>query len=170
VAAAVSLFTLLFVWTIATFPGEWLNEKLPAARIIPVQNTAPSYPGQIRGVIAWTSLNKLLFVDIDDAVSRKPASLFSGRLILPEIDVIDRAKLDTEEKIMAARTTLSLRGRRLEGAILTGAVLRKVDFTAAHLRGAFLQFSDLRGAVLACPDEVGGDPCTDLQGAYMVGG
>jgi uncharacterized protein YjbI with pentapeptide repeats len=58
----------------------------------------------------------------------------SNTLVLPNIDVIDHAKFDTETKIAALPQTLSLRGRQLEGAVLLFADLRKVDFTAADLR------------------------------------
>ena len=84
----------------------------------------------------WTSLHDLLVAGDVDLVARKPTSLWSNRLVLPGIDVIDHAKFDSEEKIEASRETLSLRGRHLEGAVLIGSNLRKADLTAARLQGA----------------------------------
>jgi uncharacterized protein YjbI with pentapeptide repeats len=67
--------------------------------------------------------------------------------VLPGLDVIDHTKLD-EAKIAALPQTASLRARHLEGAVLIGAGLRKVDFTAAHLENARLDGADLRSASL----------------------
>jgi uncharacterized protein YjbI with pentapeptide repeats len=100
--------------------------------------------------IEWTSLHDLLVAGDIDLVTRKPTSLWSNRLALPGIDVIDRDKFDTEEKIAAMRESVSLRGRRLEGAVLIDSDLRKADFTAAQLQGAHLQRADLRGAQFNC--------------------
>jgi Pentapeptide repeats (8 copies) len=72
--------------------------------------------------------------------------------VLPSIDVIDHAKFDTEAKVAALPETLSLRGRRLEGAVLLGAHLRKVDLTGARLQDADLSRADLREAKLGCED------------------
>jgi uncharacterized protein YjbI with pentapeptide repeats len=97
--------------------------------------------------------------------------LWSNQLVLPGLDVIDHSKLDTEAKISGVAVTVSLRGRHLEGAMLLRAVLRKVDFTAAHLEGATLDYADLRGARLACVQgrlAIGnGGECTHLKGASL---
>jgi uncharacterized protein YjbI with pentapeptide repeats len=91
----------------------------------------------------------------------------SNTLVLPNIDVIDHAKFDTETKIAALPQTLSLRGRQLEGAVLLFADLRKVDFTAADLRGASLAAADLRNAKFVC-SAVGTKPeCPDLRDARL---
>jgi len=100
----------------------------------------------------WTSLHDLLVAGDVDLVARKPRSLWSNRLVLPGIDVIDHAKFDSEEKIEALRETFSLRGRRLEGAVLIGSGLRKVDFTGARLQGAELEDADLREASIGCAE------------------
>ena len=162
-AAAASLVPLVLVFAIATFPGEWLDAKLPSIRFIPTKwpstkaeqewARTQKAEGEHEAPLAsmgWTSLHELLVAGDVDLVARKPTSLWSNRIVVPGIDVIDRAKFDTEDKIKAARETFSLRGRRLEGAILIDARLRKVDFTAAQLQGAWLRRADLREASLKC--------------------
>jgi len=96
----------------------------------------------------WTAPHKLVLEGEVDLIARKQASPWSNRLVLPQIDATDREKFDIEAKIAKARGTLSLRGRRLEGAVLVEADLRKVDFTAARLRGASLDHSQLQTASL----------------------
>jgi hypothetical protein len=110
-----SVIPVLLVFTVATFPGEWLDEKLPS---MPLGD--------------WTP-HKLLVAGEVDEVARKPKSLWSNRLVLPGISLSEQAKFDSETKIAALPTTISLRGRNLEGIVLSGANLRKADFTGAHL-------------------------------------
>ena len=113
----------------------------------------------------WTSLHDLLVAGDVDLVARKPRSLWSNWLVLPGVDVIDHAKFDSEEKIEALRETFSLRGRRLEGAVLIGSGLRKVDFTGARLQGAELEDVDLREASIGCAEVSEGEErgCAQLQ-------
>jgi uncharacterized protein YjbI with pentapeptide repeats len=167
-AAAASVMTVLLVFTIATFPGEWLNRTIPALRFLPLSG-------------GWTSLHELLVAGSVDTAARKPTSLWSNRLVLAGLDVIDHAKFNTEEKIAALPETVSLRTRHLEGAVLIDAVLRKADFTSAHLQGAILDRADLRGAKLSCPERIEDilqgesrrasptteEDCTMLQGASL---
>ena len=120
----------------------------------------------------WTSLHKLLVAGDVDLVARKPTSLWSNRLVLPGIDAIDHAKFDSEEKIEASPETVSLRGRRLERAVLIDSNLRKADLTAARLQGAVLVRADLREAELSCASPIEGptrpaQDCAQLQGADL---
>lgn len=123
----------------------------------------------------WTSLHKLLVGGDIDHVARRPTSLWSNRLVLPGIDVINQARFDTEAKIAATSETLSLRGRHLERAVLLDARMRKVDFTAAHLQGALLSGADLREAKFGCDQGVASfgpesfPRCAQLQGAALRG-
>jgi hypothetical protein len=103
-AAGASAIALVLVFAVATFPSEWLDTNLPEARFIPTKMpvmylgdaspreqhtpTPPSY--------RWWSLHELLVGGNVDLVSRTPQSLFSNRLVLPGLDVIDHAKFDTE--------------------------------------------------------------------------
>ena len=122
-----SIISLPLVFTIATFSSEWLERELRALPVI-----AP--------------LRKALVAGDVDSNARRPQSLWSDRLVLPGLDVIDHTKLDTEAKIAALPVTASLRARHLEGAVLIGAGLRKVDFTGSNLARANLNNADLRGA------------------------
>jgi uncharacterized protein YjbI with pentapeptide repeats len=182
-----SLVPLLLVFTIATFPGEWLDSNLPSLPLVPTH--LPSLdssthcgrggcPKRWRRVVGfvksmeWTSLHDLLVAGDVDLIARKPKSLWSNRLVLPGIDVIDHATFDSEEKIEALRETLSLRDRRLERAVLIDSRLRKADLTAARLQGADLERADLREAELSCASrKMEEDPqeqdCAQLQGAIL---
>src|SRR5262249_41213397 len=133
---AASVALILLVFTVATFPGERLDNNPLTLRFIPLRDPAD-------GSIHWLSPNKFLLGGEVDLFARKPTSLWSNRLVLPGLDLIDHGKFDSEAKIAAAPETYSLRGRRLEGAVLIGAKLRKVDFSAAKLTGATLNGADL---------------------------
>jgi uncharacterized protein YjbI with pentapeptide repeats len=166
--ALVGLVPLLLVFGVATFPGELLNETLPSPRFIPAKWPPwKSQGAEANHTPGWVSLQELLVAGDVDYVSRRPKSLWSNRLVLPNIDVIDHARFDNEDKIAALPETVSLRGRRLEGAVLLSATLRKADFTGAHLQGAILSDADLREAKFGC-GEVGSEPqCVDLRGARL---
>jgi uncharacterized protein YjbI with pentapeptide repeats len=163
-----SLVPFLLVFTIATFPGERLHAKLPPLRLV------PRLPLSQR---EWTSLHEMLVAGDVDLIARKPASLWSNRLVLPGIDVTDRASFETENESGTPRETLSLRGRRLEGAVLIDSNLRNVDLTAARLNGANLAGADLREAKLTCASrkmkEEGDEQklesteCAQLQRAFL---
>jgi uncharacterized protein YjbI with pentapeptide repeats len=128
-------------------------------------------PDDVRALprFRWTSLHELLFAGNVDLVTGKRMSLWSNTLVLPNIDVIDHTKFDTEAKVAALPQTLSLRGRHLEGAAFILADLRKVDFTAARLRDAFLLGADLRNTKFECSSSGTQLDCPDLQGADLFG-
>jgi uncharacterized protein YjbI with pentapeptide repeats len=183
---SISVISVLLVFAIATFPGEWLEENLPPVRLIPTTWAAWTLPSvqaiQTAGS-GWATLHELLVAGEVDLAAQKPKSLWSNRLVLPGLDAIDHAKLDTEAKIAAATGTVSLRARHLEGAVLIGAVLRKADFTAAYLERADLTTADLRDANFGCTGMAEsrsglsvlsmsiqpGRACTQLQGANLRG-
>jgi hypothetical protein len=113
--AFASLAPVVLVVTIATFPGEWLEENLPSLQFIPWKDGKE-----------WrlTSLHKLLVAGEVDQAARKPKSLWLNLLVLPGFDVIDHTKFDSEAKIEALPETISLRARHLEGAVLIGTRVR----------------------------------------------
>ena len=127
---SLSLVPLLLVFTVATFPGERWHETLPSIRFIPTtgelllsnENGAAILDERGRPIasIGWRlrSFHEVLLVGQIDHVARRSTSPFSNVLVLPGLDAIDRTKFDSEAKISAARETISLRGRRLEGAVL----------------------------------------------------
>ncbi|MGF6997260.1 pentapeptide repeat-containing protein [Paraburkholderia sp. GAS32] len=163
--SCVSLTAVIFAFAIATFPGEWLEDRIPTIDIIPLRDANG-------GQWHFISPHKFLVAGDVDLRTRRPVSLWSNRLVLPGIDVLDRSKFDTEAKTMDATETLSLRARHLQGAVLIDANLRKVDFTAAKLQGALLTDSDLRGANFGCTRaqlQTKDFECTHLEGAVLVG-
>lgn len=141
-----SISSMVFVFFVATFPGELLYENNSIASI--------------------QQLRKYLFEGAINYTTYRPNSIFSNRLVLPGIDLIDHAKFDTDAKIAVLPESISLRGRSLEGAIFASARMRKADFTGAHLQGAEFLRADLRGARFECGGDDGAE-CADLRGAYF---
>jgi len=125
VMVGLSLASVVLVFAIATFRGEWLDVKL-----------------------SWFPLRALLVAGEVDTVARQPKSLWSNRLVLPGFDVTNHARFDSAADIETVPDSASLRGRNLEGAVLIGAALRRIDCTGASLQGANLMHADLRGAML----------------------
>jgi uncharacterized protein YjbI with pentapeptide repeats len=149
------------ITAIATFPGEWLEDTLPSLQFS-LWKDSKDTPWRL------ASLHELLVAGEVDFAARKPKSLWSNRLVLPGFDVIDHAKFDSEAKIEALPETASFRARHLEGAVLIGATLRKVDFTGAQLQGAQLGFSDVRDTEFGCTIIFSVPrPCAQLQGALL---
>src|ERR1700682_5134327 len=129
-----SMSAVLLTFTIATFPGEYLDTHVPSLPIRPYGK----------------SLHQILVAGDVDLAARKPMSVWSNRLVIPGIDVLDAGKFETEEKVAALHESISLRARNLDGAVLIGANLRKADLTGASLRDANLSNADLRDAKLGC--------------------
>ncbi|MGE3280587.1 MAG: pentapeptide repeat-containing protein [Alphaproteobacteria bacterium] len=123
-----SIVPVWLVFGVATFPGEWLHALIPDIEL------------------KWTPHKLLVAGEVDPMVGRL-RSFGSNRLVLPQIDLREHPKFDTKEKIDSRRTTLWLRTRRLENAILNYAYLPKVDFGGAQLQGARLDGTHLQGAV-----------------------
>jgi uncharacterized protein YjbI with pentapeptide repeats len=184
-AATASLATILVVFTLATYPGEWLN-AMPSVRLVPtkwpqldsmvgsvqstsfrcttgfeenesgVRATKVDDAGEFQRFVArvksmeWISLHTWIIAGDVNPTTRRPTSLWpnSNRIVLPGFDITDQAKLDTAQKVESVPFTALLRGRHLEGAVLCGADLRKIDLTGARLDGALLGNARLQGALL----------------------
>ncbi|HEY1261815.1 MAG TPA: pentapeptide repeat-containing protein [Stellaceae bacterium] len=158
--AGISLLPILLVVTIATFPGEWLEDNLPAVRLLPTSWeawTAPSIEAIQKADSGWATFHELLVAGAPNYVAQRPSSLWSNVLVLPNFAVGDRVKFDAEGKISIASDSLSLRGRALEGAVFAGAHFAKADFTGAQLAGAIFIEADLREAKFEC-DSIGQGP------------
>ncbi len=178
-SALASLAVLSFAFTIATYRGERLD-ALPPLSWVPTQwpslkpkDKEKAQAGRLIALVqsmGWTTLHKLLIAADVDPVSNRPSSLWSDRLVLPYADVIDGKKFDSEAKIAAARETISLRGRNLEGAVLIGARLRKADLTAANLRGARLDAADLREAKFECAQSINAEDVFDETNCAILAG
>jgi uncharacterized protein YjbI with pentapeptide repeats len=153
VSGLATLVLLVLLFGIATFPGEWLDKELKPA-------------GEFSRRGDWIYLH-LVGGAVDDT-SRKPASLWSNVLVLPNFDAIDHTKFDKEEKFDAVSETISLRGRNLSGAALGGIHLRKADLTGAQLQGATLDKAQMQGADLSYADLRGAMlDKAQLQGATL---
>jgi len=85
-----------------------------------------------------------------------PRFLWSDRLFVSGIDVPENKRI-------------SLRGRRLEGAVLHNVVMKKVDFSAAQLQGAWFVDSDLRRANFGCIEMPGFTGLFTLAGLFARG-
>jgi hypothetical protein len=164
---AASLSPVVLVFTIATFPGEWLEAHRPLLEFpAPWKKEDPPWR-KVEGEKKVTSLHELLVAGGTDYVRRRPMSLWSNVLVLPGEDFIDHSKFDIDAKFAAVASTISLRGRDLHGAILIEARLRKADFTGAQLQGASLQSTDLRDAKFECAERNSSNGCAELQGASL---
>jgi hypothetical protein len=162
----VSLAPVLLVFTIATFPGELLdnNPANPATfRFIPTKwpdwnspaaatavrlavVTASSSTTSSRSSVGpgdrspvatnrrffervvaatksmgWISPHSWLVAGTVDLGTRKPGSLFSNRLVLPDLDALDHGTFDSEAKLAGVSETVSLRMRDLRGLDGSGA-------------------------------------------------
>lgn len=153
-------------------PLEHFALRLLADRRVRATGTAPDIPEES----VMVGLRRALFDGPVSAVTQRPSSLFSRRLVLPDEDLVpeDDARLAT-----LARTRV-LRGRQLRDAVLDRADLRKVDLTGADLTGASLDDARidgarLRSAILRNADLtgvtlVGADLShAVLDGAYLTG-
>jgi uncharacterized protein YjbI with pentapeptide repeats len=145
-------------------PGEWLEENVQGVRLIPTSLAAwrsPSVEAIQMPWSGWATPHEWLVAGNVDYVTRRPKSLWSNVIVLPEFDI------GTDGKNSGSTASISLRGRRLEGAVFLGAQLRKADFTGAELSGAVFDSGDLREAKFDC-DYAGSDrKCTQLQGASL---
>ena len=168
--AASSLPVLLAV-AIATFPGEWLEDNLPTARLVPTTWeawTAPSIEAIQKPDSGWTTLHQLLVGGDVNFVTDSPKSLWSNVLVLPDFKTGDRVKFDAEGKTAIGSDALSLRGRNLQRAVFIRAHLDKADFTGAPLQGANFTRADLREAKFECDDDGSNSVCAQLQGANFI--
>jgi uncharacterized protein YjbI with pentapeptide repeats len=168
--AVVSVLPILLVVTIATFPGEWLEENLPPVRLVPTTWkawTAPSIEAIQRARSGWATLHELLVAGYFNLVTDSPKSLCSNVLVLPDFKAGDRVKFDAESKISIGSDALSLRGRDLQGAVFIRAHLDKADFTGAQLQGATFNGADLREAKFKCDSAGDERKCAELQGASL---
>jgi uncharacterized protein YjbI with pentapeptide repeats len=153
-----SLVPIWLAFVIATFPGESLESILPSLRIIPTQ---PPYGGSEEGW-KWVTPHDILVAGGIDFVARKSKSVWSNRLILPNIDLVERTGPDGRGGTKVGIAAISFRGRHLEGAVFLDAQLPKADFIAANLRDAVLSGADLREAQFNCGTESRSSDATSM--------
>jgi uncharacterized protein YjbI with pentapeptide repeats len=141
-----SLLAIAFSWAIATFPGEWLDQRMWG---VTVHNTLFSAEPN------------------EDTHRRFP---FSNTLVLPGLNVYEGLGIDDPEKAKWRDFVFRPRGRDLRGAIFTFASLPRVDFTGADLQGARLTKAQLQGASLDQAQlQVASLDGAQLQGASLDG-
>jgi uncharacterized protein YjbI with pentapeptide repeats len=156
-----SLIPIFLVFGIATFPGEWLDAVLPSVKFVP-------WNGGPGNSLRWASLHELLVAGPVDFGAGRPTSLWSNRLILPDVNVAAASSLTNDSGISPPRQTASFRARQLQGAVLIGAILNKADFTAANLNEAKFDGAELKGAKFECARnerDPSQERCTQLESA-----
>jgi uncharacterized protein YjbI with pentapeptide repeats len=137
----VSAVPLLLIFTISTFPSEWLEQKFQSAPVI-------------------GNLHNLLFAGEPDEATGRPSSWFSNRLIT------DQSFVDPD-RLEKTAVSHSFRGRDLNYAVLNRSDLRKADFTGAKLNHAALIGAKLQDGCLKCA--VGNaSGCAELYGADLM--
>jgi uncharacterized protein YjbI with pentapeptide repeats len=162
---------------VAAFPYETvyrndltdlINFKIPALEVCNASVLTSSVPGTvtISKQCRASTVRDLLFDGSVNEVTGLPYGPFANRLVLTD-------KEFSADKI----TSISLRGRHLEGAVLVRTNLQSIDLTGAKLRGANLEFANLRDAKLECGnarrsnETIGvsheNDDCADLRGANL---
>ena len=149
---ALSLAVVLFSWTVATFPGEWQEERLPSWPILPAMTElgTSAITASLRDRVNSTkrvSLHDWLFNATPDVLTHRRLP-FSSTLVLPGLNIYEGLAIDDPEKAKWRDFVFRARGRDLRGAVLDSAVLTKVDFAGADLQGASLNGARLRGAFL----------------------
>jgi len=142
-ASLSTIAVLLFSFTVATVPGEWIDRVLASTPGLSVAvpfeglgNVERNRPPGARNRRAFWPTAYLFEGEVDDW-RRTTASLFARNLVL-----ID------ESLAPAAGTDLSLRGRDLNYATFDRSNLHGADLSDASLKGASLQETNLSGARL----------------------
>jgi hypothetical protein len=160
--AAVSALPILLVFTIATFPGEWLEEQLYGNTLLG--------PDWMRGEgSVWSLPHDFLVAGYVNFVTDRPTNLWSNVLVLPDFKAGDQVKSDPGGTIAIGSDALSLRARDLRGAVFVRAHLEKADLSFSQLPGANLVGAQLQGANLANAQLPGADlQEAQLQGAFLA--
>ena len=157
---------LSFSWLVATVPGEAaeraadaldamspVSGRLPQAGLPSGSRTPAVEPGTMSLALLTSPaptlgplglLRGVLFDGAVDDATKRAASPFARRLVLPDVDLVpqDGAALD------ALQRSVVLRARNLRYAVLDRADLRKADLSHARLDGASLNGARLEGASL----------------------
>ena len=131
---------LIASWALATFPGEWQEERLAAWKPIHERDET-RHPIMV-------SVHDWLFQSRIDGTTHRRQLPLSSTLVPPDFNVYEGLKIDDPEKTKWRDYVFRARGRDLRGAIFSLATLPKVDFASAQLQGAWLSGANLRGALL----------------------
>ena len=166
-----TLGAVLFSSAVATFPGEWQEERLSKWQFAPVSHASDpaneklSEPQRMSSADSTATLQDWA-ASSGNWVLTKEASLhdrlfnaapdpftgrrlpFSSTLVLPGLNVYEGLGIDDPEKIKGRDFVFRARGRDLKGAILALAIVPKVDFEGADLEDASLDHAQRQGASL----------------------
>ena len=144
----VSILPVLLVVTIATFPGEWLEENLPPVRLVPTTWAAWTLPSieaiQTAGS-GWATLHELLVAGEVNYVTGRPQSLLSNVLVLPNFEAGDRVNSMPKARSRSNGRAVAARVAHLRNADFTGASLARANFTGADLREAKFECERIGG-------------------------
>jgi uncharacterized protein YjbI with pentapeptide repeats len=125
----VGAFAFLFSWTLATFPGEWLEDFL--ARFDKTGLVISFHDSAFNSAVDETTRHRFPF---------------SSTLVLTGLNIYEGLKIDDPKKAEWQEFVFRVRGRDLKGAIFDFATLPKVDFEGSQLQGASLNFARLEDA------------------------
>jgi hypothetical protein len=107
--ALLSLIPIGLVFTAATFPGEWLDDRVGKMQWIrPNPVTAWLGAKDRRGQPKWTSIHDLLFNGEMDDATRHRKSPFSNMLVLISFDALEAAKIEDQKKLDWTKHSLEL--------------------------------------------------------------
>jgi hypothetical protein len=158
---ALTIGVILFSAAVATFPGEWQEDHLPSAEILPQVEPAsgPNNPSQQQrngslwdwARMSWdwvnrsekVSLHDWIFNSPLDGITRHRLLPFANTLVLIGFNVLEGLHLDDPKKEGWRDFVFRARGRDLVGANFDFASLPRVDFTGAHLENASLHAAQL---------------------------
>ena len=145
--------SVAFAFFVATFPGGFLGEFNRDTRWIPA-NKLTAMLGAVDGAgkPVATSVYHLIFAGEVDEISRRPRSPFYTSLLLIGFDALEVSKIDSEDKLKLAKSTLLARGRNMRGARFDFADLRKSDMSGADLREASFFKSKMQESILERAD------------------
>jgi uncharacterized protein YjbI with pentapeptide repeats len=158
---ALTIDVILFSAAVATFPGEWQEDHLPSAEILPPFEPAsgPNNPSQQQrngslwdwARMSWDWVNRSEKVSLHDWIFNSPLDDFTRHRLLPfantlvliGFNVLEGLHLDDPKKEDWRDFVFRARGRDLVGANFDFASLPRVDFTGAHLENAFFDAAQL---------------------------
>ena len=170
-----SACALIASWGLATFPGEWQEERLVSWPILPAMTElgTSAVTASLRdreNSAKRVSLHDWLFNATPDVLTHRRRLPLSSTLVLPGLNIYEGLKIDDPEKTKWRDYVFRASGRDLKGAIFAVATLPKVDFDGAQLQGALLYRAQLQGASLIGAQLQGALlDSAQLQGASLAG-
>lgn len=148
--AILTVISVLISFAVATSSDEWLQTTKLEGDLQRLY-LIPKLRQILVGAVVDGATGGKYYIDW---VSGKPLSLWTDRIVLPNLDVIDSAAANAGSQPGLAKSTYSFRERDLAGAIFSNDVFQNVSFVGADLTGAMFNNADLRGSDFGCQSEV----------------